>query len=150
MKLTNSTAPETEPSLECDHCGDVAIYGDKKGMFTDGAGGACVSCGFPGQVSCDAETEPYWMTGDDDADRCNRGDCEDCKDAAARLAPATPHSPEAATDDAEVKSGRWFCPSCHDFQSGKRCDHCGLPPPSPSSPERHMRETTTASRHRII
>ena len=44
-------------------------------------------------------------------------------------------SPEAATDDAEVKSGRWFCPSCHDFQSGKRCDHCGLPPPSPSSPE---------------
>ena len=86
-------AMRAEPSLECDHCGDVAIYGDKKGMFTDGAGGACVSCGFPGQVSCDAETEPYWMTGDDDADRCNRGDCEDCKDAAARLAPATPHSP---------------------------------------------------------
>ena len=32
-------AMRAEPSLECDHCGDVAIYGDKKGMFTDGAGG---------------------------------------------------------------------------------------------------------------
>ena len=48
----------------------------------------------------------------------------------------------------EHLTGRWFCPSCHDFQSGKRCDHCGLPPPSPSSPEAVAQREPAREAHR--
>jgi len=92
--------PEARAWLECDHCGDVAIEGDKNNCFTDGTGGACISCSFPGQVSCDSETDPYWMSSDADEDRCNRPDCEDCK----ALQPAAP-APSQATEADHTNQG---------------------------------------------
>jgi hypothetical protein len=68
-------------SLECDHCGGDAIY-SATGEFTDGEGGQCASCGFPGHVSIDDRDEEnvcgYWLSSDDPDDRCNLRDCEDC------------------------------------------------------------------------
>lgn len=82
-ELRRRLATDAETWLECAHCGDVAIEsGD--GFFTDGDGGRCGSCGFPGQVSCDAETPPYWVLFDDDASaRCNRPDCDECNEGGA-------------------------------------------------------------------
>lgn len=68
----------TQPAhLDCAHCGDVAIE-SADGFFADGEGGACMTCGFPGGVSCDSETEPYWNESDDPEARCTAPDCLDC------------------------------------------------------------------------
>lgn len=82
--------PQTwHPSLECGHCGDIAIWADADGCFTDGAGGNCLTCGFPGQVSCCAETPPHWMLLDEPGAKCMRPDCGfDCDpDEEDRLPP---------------------------------------------------------------
>ena len=56
-------------ALECGYCGDDAIESED-GLFEDGAGGACKSCGFPGQVSLDDGDEEnivaYWHVSEDD------------------------------------------------------------------------------------
>jgi hypothetical protein len=68
-------------SLECPHCGDVAAFADPEtNRFEDGQGGdaGCESCGFPGSVSCDAESDPYWVMSDLESATCNRDDCVDC------------------------------------------------------------------------
>lgn len=61
--------------LECNHCGDIAIETE---IFFDGDGGKCISCGFPGWVSCDDETDPWWNESQSALDRCNRKDCKEC------------------------------------------------------------------------
>ena len=78
---------ERASHFECDHCGDVAIE-STDGLFTDGDGGECASCGMPGQVSMDAETGPYWSTSQEEGDRCDRRDCEDCADIPLPSPPA--------------------------------------------------------------
>lgn len=72
-------------SLECDHCGDVAIKADEKGYFTDGSGGTCLSCGFPGHVSCDKETDPWWDSSQEDDSRCKVQDCVLCEDSRCKV-----------------------------------------------------------------
>ena len=66
-------------TLECDHCGDVAIE-SSSGYFWDGDGGRCLACGHPGHVSCDGEESPWWSTGDGEDDFCARPDCEECNE----------------------------------------------------------------------
>ena len=67
--------------LTCDHCGDVAIE-SADGLFRDGDGGPCLSCGMPGQVTVDEYEDPptaYWTPSEwDESAWCNRADCEDC------------------------------------------------------------------------
>jgi hypothetical protein len=65
--------------LECNHCGCTAIVSES-GLFTDGTGEKCMSCGFPGSVSCDSETDPYWSERDGMDDVCDDLSCEDCKE----------------------------------------------------------------------
>ena len=79
--------------LECDHCGDVAIEADSRGLFWDGTGDACMSCGFPGYASvdeqdCDGDCpedgecscgRAEWVGSDDQSAKCNRPDCEECR-----------------------------------------------------------------------
>lgn len=71
-------------SLECDHCGGPAITSGS-GLFGDGDGGKCWTCGFPGWVSIDDQEESdvcaWWRRSESDDARCNRDDCEDCKEA---------------------------------------------------------------------
>lgn len=71
---------ETSDYLECSHCGGPAIYANARGLFFDGDGDKCLTCGLPGSVTCDAETEPYWLTREDYGDVCNDLECEDCKE----------------------------------------------------------------------
>lgn len=66
--------------LECDHCGGPAIKADADGLFTDGDGGMCVTCGLPGHVSLDSETPPYWWISDDPLDTCADPECVECED----------------------------------------------------------------------
>lgn len=72
-------------SLECPHCGDVAIWADANGCYHDGDGGKCISCGYPGAVSCDSETAPWWNDCQDAGSHCNRVDCEECREEIAKL-----------------------------------------------------------------
>jgi hypothetical protein len=65
--------------LDCDHCGDVAIYSDPEGLFTDGDG-ECVSCGFPGWVTADTDICAEWRTSDDADSRCNDPECDECSE----------------------------------------------------------------------
>lgn len=66
--------------LECNHCGGTAIEADAQGCFTDGDGGKCVTCGFPGCVSCDSESEPYWSTSDQEPGPvCDDPSCQECR-----------------------------------------------------------------------
>lgn len=68
-------------TLECPHCGDVAIE-SPDGLFTDGDGGNCISCGYPGHVSVDDAEEnarAYWSTRDLPWDICNSLDCIACQ-----------------------------------------------------------------------
>ncbi len=69
--------PRVQTWLDCDHCGNVAIE-SADGVFTDGDGGACSSCGLPGYVSCCSETEPHWFMSEDPNTKCKRADCEEC------------------------------------------------------------------------
>lgn len=66
--------------LECDHCGSAAIAKDVN-LFTDGECDVCESCGMPGSVSCDSESEPYWATSDSPDDRCADPECDECAEA---------------------------------------------------------------------
>lgn len=72
--------PDYETYLECPHCGGTAIAADAQGFFTDGDGGKCMTCGFPGWVSCDGESEPYWAADDQEPGAvCNDLECIDCR-----------------------------------------------------------------------
>jgi hypothetical protein len=75
-------------SLTCDHCGDVAIA-SADGMYFDGQGDACGSCGFPGKVTVDETDEgtayAYWAESDhceigEPIPVCDDPNCEDCKE----------------------------------------------------------------------
>jgi hypothetical protein len=78
-----------EYSLECSHCGGPAIT-SPSGLFGDGDGTECESCGFPGSVSVgDAYSEDplaRWNESNDDGATCNRADCEECAEWRAQLA----------------------------------------------------------------
>ncbi len=63
--------------IECDHCGCEAVESNSEGYFYDGQGGACMTCGFPGHVSLDEETDPWWNSSDDDV-KCTDPDCWSC------------------------------------------------------------------------
>lgn len=73
-------------TLECNHCGDVAVESDEKGLFWEDMADRCVSCGMPGHVSLDdwreyeAPAACSW-TVDDDLGVCTRPDCEECREA---------------------------------------------------------------------
>ena len=64
--------------LTCDHCGDVARE-SATGIFYDGDGEACATCGFPGFVRMRDAGAP-WQCYDDPADRCERADCPECEE----------------------------------------------------------------------
>ncbi len=73
----------TAVTLECPHCGGVAIE-SPDGMFGDGDGEACMTCGFPGHVSIDDADEENvtadWSPRDwDENARCTEDDCEECR-----------------------------------------------------------------------
>jgi hypothetical protein len=86
---TETNQSEDSVTLECDHCGCVAIE-SADGMFYDGQGDACMSCGFPGHVSVDEapedETaEAHWSLSDyceigEPIPVCTDANCEDCKE----------------------------------------------------------------------
>lgn len=67
---------ELVTTLECHHCGGAAIEA-KDGLFTDGDGGSCMSCGMPGHVSTDSESDPYWWDSTDPNDKCADPECVD-------------------------------------------------------------------------
>lgn len=68
------SAPEY---LECPHCGDVAIE-SLSGLFRDGDGVACMSCGHPGHVSVDEdEGAAWWQLG---SGPCDHVWCDKCLD----------------------------------------------------------------------
>jgi len=78
--------------LECDHCGEEAIEGDDKGLFLDGSGTECMTCGFPGSVVCEESSDDdseigsaYWLCSDGNDDVCDREDCEDCAPTRKRI-----------------------------------------------------------------
>lgn len=53
----------SDDTLECPCCGDVGA----RGIVNDGD---ALLCGCPGQVSLDAETEPYINSGEDECVPC--------------------------------------------------------------------------------
>ncbi len=65
--------------LECNHCGSIAIEADDDNLFWDGSGGACQSCGFPGQVSCCSETAAWWNESEEEDARCTDLECVECE-----------------------------------------------------------------------
>lgn len=75
--------PETvDTYLTCDHCGDVAAE-SSTGIFYDGDGDACLTCGFPGGIRAH-ETDTSWDCSFDPAARCVRPDCPDCGEEQGR------------------------------------------------------------------
>jgi len=68
--------------LECNHCGGPAIYADADKLFYDGDGDVCLTCGWPGHVSCDGDEEEgggtYWAEDEDYEGKCIGRDCSDC------------------------------------------------------------------------
>jgi hypothetical protein len=64
--------------LECNHCGGAAIEADDDGCFTDGTGGECITCGFPGWVHACSEAHPWWRESDEGYDKCKDVTCEEC------------------------------------------------------------------------
>ena len=76
--------PEWPDCRECDHCGDIAIYADAAGLYWDGEGEECLSCGFPGRVCVDGDecddqkNTAAWRTGEEPEDRCNELGCTEC------------------------------------------------------------------------
>jgi hypothetical protein len=75
----------TNHALECDHCGDDAIR-KPTGVFVDGEGDRCESCGFPGHVSVDGtdddpdENTPSWKLSEAPDARCTDPECGECCD----------------------------------------------------------------------
>lgn len=71
--------------LICTHCGDIAIESSSDdGMFYDGDGGKCISCGFPGQVVLNMIGNADWMENQDLSASCDREDCRDCVEVEMR------------------------------------------------------------------
>jgi hypothetical protein len=70
-------------SLECDHCGGPA-YESPNGLFGDGDGTTCMTCGHPGCVVVDdsdwENPSAQWSSSDADDARCNEADCVVCND----------------------------------------------------------------------
>lgn len=64
-----------EGSLDCEHCGDVAVI-SAQNMYWDGDFARCLSCGHPGQIHAD-ETA-YFTIADEETDWCDREDCAEC------------------------------------------------------------------------
>jgi hypothetical protein len=70
-------------SLECSHCGDVAIDHEDN-VYTDSEGDQCASCGFPGHVvvdwepGYDDEATAYWSLSDRSDAVCSHASCEEC------------------------------------------------------------------------
>lgn len=63
--------------LYCEHCGDVAIS-NETGLFFDGEGEACVTCGYPGSVSVDEDCGAYWNPRDEADTYCKEPACGYC------------------------------------------------------------------------
>lgn len=72
-------------SLDCPHCGGDAITSEN-GLFSDGDGEACDSCGLPGCVSVDDSDEDdvtaHWHCSEDPERRCDQADCDECREPA--------------------------------------------------------------------
>lgn len=68
-----------ETELDCQHCGDVAIE-KADGVFCDGDGGSCETCGFPGSVSVDSESDAYWVESENANAVCLDPECEECRE----------------------------------------------------------------------
>lgn len=71
-----------EHELPCDHCGDIAFVSFRPGgVFVDGEGGYCMSCGIAGHVSAD-EDRCDWTTDPSGDGVCERKDCDECRGGA--------------------------------------------------------------------
>lgn len=68
--------------LDCSHCGGMAIE-SPDGMYYDGAGEACATCGYPGAVSVDdagpEDPEAWWRASDEPGARCRDPECVGCR-----------------------------------------------------------------------
>lgn len=70
-------------TLECNHCGDVAIA-SSDGLFTDGDGERCLTCGMPGHVIVDGDDEEpdlnpvHWNDTQEAGVYCRRPECAEC------------------------------------------------------------------------
>jgi hypothetical protein len=71
-------------TLECDHCGGVAIE-SSTGLFGEGDSDRCDTCGMPGHVSVDEAYEDEdspglasWSVRDEDGAVCRDLACEQC------------------------------------------------------------------------
>jgi hypothetical protein len=62
--VTFKTAPTT---LVCPCCGDDGAVSDASGYFTDGQP---LTCGCPGMVSVDTESDPFINNGDEPCPKC--------------------------------------------------------------------------------
>jgi hypothetical protein len=63
-------APTPTPqTLECPCCGDEGAVADAEGCFTDGQP---LTCGCPGMVSVDTESDPFINNGDEPCAKCAR------------------------------------------------------------------------------
>jgi hypothetical protein len=72
-------SPNAIQFLWCNHCGGAAIEADDDGCFTDGDGGACITCGFPGWVHACSETSPWWSVSEEPEDQCEQAHCAECR-----------------------------------------------------------------------
>ena len=75
-------------TLECDHCGGVAVE-SKTGLFGEDMASKCMSCGMPGGVSIqesyddadDADgAEAYWLSSESNEAVCDDPSCGLCKE----------------------------------------------------------------------
>ena len=121
-----SPSLEKEATLECGHCGGVAIT-SPNGWFWDGAGGRCLECGHPGHVSCDGEEPPYWHVHEGALDFCAAHDCDECNERRRDLIV----EPARRTQDTQYSEGDWIdlrcrCCKSHPLMRGwKFCPDCG-------------------------
>ncbi len=75
-------------TLECSHCGgDAAESLGNDGLFYDGEGDECRSCGFPGHVVIDDSLDDdrggsfaYWSISEADTALCVDPRCKDCEE----------------------------------------------------------------------
>lgn len=94
--------------LECSHCGDTA-FTSPDGLFADGDGEKCLSCGFPGHVDIEEDgSEVWWLASVEDDARCDDPECQDCHEV----------------ESGDPLPGETVCPRCGG--SGRTCgsQHC--------------------------
>jgi hypothetical protein len=75
-------AKQERECLECEHCGDVAVWADRNGMFGEGDADRCISCEIPGHISVDDDIdEPiaHFLVSEEPEDKCNNPKCDDCQ-----------------------------------------------------------------------